>query len=178
MDNYHAESCHFLMKLRQSFSYMGFASEAGFKKKHYFQGQQSYDNNRSYVRSLMDAGFVPFTGADEDNFIDVVDRDHTYYFLISSISLMVTTNTKRNDETQKSVTRNQQNYLLMHPHQHLARSTLTFLPSEVHPHEYNYNELMSTGTDFISTINYESPVFLQTSPTFCGFHTYSHPPNL
>ena len=75
MANHHADSCHFLMKLRQALTYMGVDPEAAFKKKVHFQGRQTYDKNRSYVRSLMDAGFIPFTGADEDNFIDVVDGD-------------------------------------------------------------------------------------------------------
>ena len=35
--------------------------------------------NRSYTRSLIDAGFIPFPGADADNFIDIVDVDHTIF---------------------------------------------------------------------------------------------------
>ena len=79
MDNHHANSCHFLMKLRQALTYMGVDPEAAFKKKVHFQSRHTYDKNRSFVRSLMDAGFIPFTGADEDNFIDVVDGDFSVF---------------------------------------------------------------------------------------------------
>ena len=67
------------MKLRFLLSYMSVNPEAGIKKKHYFHGQQLYDKNRSYGRSLMDAGFIPFSGADEDIFIDIVDRNHELF---------------------------------------------------------------------------------------------------
>ena len=67
------------MKLRQALTYMGVDPEAPFKKKMHFQRRHTYDKNRSFVRSLMDAGFIPFTGADEDNFIDVVDGDFSVF---------------------------------------------------------------------------------------------------
>ena len=63
------------MKLRQSLDYMGIDPESGFKKKQHFQGRNTYVKNRSHVRSLIDAGFIPFSGADADAFLDVVDND-------------------------------------------------------------------------------------------------------
>ena len=63
------------MKLRQSLNYMGIDPEADFKKKQHFQGRKTYVKNRSHVRSLIDAGFIPFSGADADTFLDVVDND-------------------------------------------------------------------------------------------------------
>ena len=75
MANHYATAFYFLMKLYQAMVYMGVNPEAGFKKKIHFQGWQSYDKNRSYVRSLMDTGFITFTGVDKDTFIDVVNGD-------------------------------------------------------------------------------------------------------
>ena len=95
MANHNANSCHFLMKLRQALTYMGVDPEAAFKKKVHFQSRDTYDKNRSFVRSLMDAGFIPFTGADEDNFIDVVDGDFSIFSpdLINSVE----------DDTQEDI---------------------------------------------------------------------------
>ena len=53
--------------------------EAPAKKRNNFNGRNSYQQNNSYVRSLQDAGFIPFDGADADNFIDVVDQDHDVF---------------------------------------------------------------------------------------------------
>ena len=75
MANHHADSCHFLMKLRQALTYLGVDPESGFKKKQHFQGRQTYNKHRSTVRSLIDAGFIPFSGADADTFLDVVDDE-------------------------------------------------------------------------------------------------------
>ena len=63
------------MTLRQSLSYMGVDPELAFKNKQHYQRKQMYNKNRSHVRSLIDTGFIPFSGADEDTFIDVVDGD-------------------------------------------------------------------------------------------------------
>ena len=63
------------MKLRQSLSYLGVDPESAFKKKQHYQGRNTYTKNHSHVRSLIDAGFIPFSGADADTFIDVVDGD-------------------------------------------------------------------------------------------------------
>ena len=52
---------------------------APYKKRDNFKGRNSYQKNNSYVRSLQDAGFIPFDGADADNFIDVVDDDHAVF---------------------------------------------------------------------------------------------------
>ena len=87
MANHHADSCHFLLKLRQALSYLGVDPNAAFKKKSHFRGHNTYEKNKSFVRSLMAANFIPFTHADEDNFIDVVDGDHEVFLpdIINSI---------------------------------------------------------------------------------------------
>ena len=63
------------MKLRQALTYLGVDPESGFKKKQHFQGRQTYNKHRSTVRSLIDAGLIPFSGADADTFLDVVDDE-------------------------------------------------------------------------------------------------------
>ena len=63
------------MKLRQALTYLGVDPESGFKKKQHFQGRKTYNKNRSHVRSMIDAGFIPCSGADADTFLDVVDND-------------------------------------------------------------------------------------------------------
>ena len=79
MQNHHADSCHFLLKLRQALSYLGIDPNAAFKKKTHYQGRNSYEKNKNFVRSLMAANFIPFKNADEDNFIDVVDGNHDVF---------------------------------------------------------------------------------------------------
>ena len=79
MANHHAESCYFLLKLRQALSYLGIDPDAAFKKKKNFKGTNSYEKNRGFVRSLMEANFIPFPRADADIFIDVVDGDHEVF---------------------------------------------------------------------------------------------------
>ena len=69
----------FLMKLRQSLSYMGVDLEAGFKKKQHYTSKRSYNKNRSYVRLLMNANFIPFNAADEDIYMDIVDGNYTTF---------------------------------------------------------------------------------------------------
>ena len=78
MQNHHADSCHFLLKLRQALTYLGVDPQAAFKKRTNFKGRNTYGQNSSYVRSLQDAGFIPFE-ADSDNFVDVVDGDHEIF---------------------------------------------------------------------------------------------------
>ena len=52
---------------------------APYKKRYNFKEKNSYQKNNSYIRSLQDAGFIPFDGADTDNFIDVVDDNHAVF---------------------------------------------------------------------------------------------------
>lgn len=75
------------MKLKQSLNYLGIDPESGFKKKQHLQGQQTYNKNRGHVRSLIDDGFIPFSGADADTFLDVVDNDPDVFTpdIISSV---------------------------------------------------------------------------------------------
>ena len=79
MSGHHSDSCHFLLKLRQALTYLRMDPQAPLKKKAHFRGRNSYQKNNNYVRSLQDAGFIPFDGADADNFIDVVDNDHEVF---------------------------------------------------------------------------------------------------
>jgi len=76
---HHTDSCHFLLKPRQAFSYLKMDPRAPYKKRYNFKGKNSYQKNNSYVCSLQDAGFIPFDGADADNFIDVVDDNHAVF---------------------------------------------------------------------------------------------------
>jgi len=75
MANHHADSCHFLMKLQQSLTYLGINPDANHHKRTHFTRKKTYDRHRSTVRSLIDAGFIPYSLADVDTFIDVVDGD-------------------------------------------------------------------------------------------------------
>ena len=79
MENHYASLCHFLLKLCQSLTYLGIDPDAVNKKKANFQGRYSYAQNRDYVRTLQDAGLIPYTDASEDNFVDVVDNDQELY---------------------------------------------------------------------------------------------------
>ena len=62
-----------LLKLRQSLLYLEIDPDTGMKKKQYFQTNKSYTKNRNFVRSLQDAGFIPYLEANEDNFLDIVE---------------------------------------------------------------------------------------------------------
>ena len=75
MANHHADTCHFLMELKQSLTYLDMNPDANSTRRHHFQHKKTYDRNRSTVRSLIDAGFIPYSQADLDTFIDVVDGD-------------------------------------------------------------------------------------------------------
>ena len=88
LSNHHASACYFLLKLKQALTYLGVDPDAVFKKQQNFKGKNSYAANRSYVRSLMDAGFIPYGRADEGNFVDVVDGDHSVFTpdIINSIT--------------------------------------------------------------------------------------------
>ena len=79
MANHHADSCHFLLKLKQALSYLKMVPEAPHQKRTNFKGKNSYRANNDYVRSLQDAGFIPYDRADADNFLDVVDDDHDVF---------------------------------------------------------------------------------------------------
>ena len=63
------------MKLRYALSYLRMEPSAPLKKQTHFKGRNSYQRNNAMVRSLQDAGFIPFDGADAENFLDVVDDD-------------------------------------------------------------------------------------------------------
>ena len=67
------------MKLREALTYLNVDHDAAHKKRTYFKGKNTYSTNNSYARSLIDAGFIPFPGADADNFIDIVDNDHDVF---------------------------------------------------------------------------------------------------
>ena len=75
------------MKLWRSLSYFGVDPELGFKKKQHLQKRKTYNKNRSHVRYLIDAGFIPFSGADADTLLDVVN-DNTNNFFPHIINLV------------------------------------------------------------------------------------------
>ena len=79
MKGHHDDTCHFLMKLQQALSFLKIDPAAPFKKRQHFRGRNTYTKNSSFVRSLQDAGFIPYNGADADNFIDVVDEHHDVF---------------------------------------------------------------------------------------------------
>ena len=79
MVNHHADSCYFILKLRQYLFYLGIDPDAAFKKKSNFKGKHVYEKNRAFVRSLMQANFISFPRADADLFIDVVDGYHEVF---------------------------------------------------------------------------------------------------
>ena len=63
------------MKLKQSLTYLDMNPDANSTRRNHSQHKKTYDRNRSTVRSLIDAGFIPYSQADLDTFIDVVDGD-------------------------------------------------------------------------------------------------------
>ena len=63
------------MKLIQSLTYFGIDPEVNNKRKLHYQSRTTYNRHRGTVRSLTDAGFIPYSGADVDTFLDVVDGD-------------------------------------------------------------------------------------------------------
>ena len=67
------------MKLHDALTYLNVDHAAAHKKKTSFKGHNSYSKNRSYARSLIDTGFIPYPGANVDNFINIVDVDHTVF---------------------------------------------------------------------------------------------------
>ena len=52
MQNHHADSRHFLLKLRQVINYLSVEHQAGFKKHTNFIGHNTHTENRSYVMYL------------------------------------------------------------------------------------------------------------------------------
>ena len=66
---------------------MGVYPDTTFKKKANSQGKNVYASNRSYVCTLMDAGFIPYGRADEANFVNVANDNHEVFTpdIISSI---------------------------------------------------------------------------------------------
>ena len=69
MTGHHSKNCHFLIKLQQALAYLEMEPKAPYKKRNNFKGKNTYQQNRDYVRSLQDAGFIPYDGADADNFL-------------------------------------------------------------------------------------------------------------
>ena len=78
MENHHVSSCNFLLKLRQALLYLGMDLDAGSKKTKNFQ-KKAYTKNRNFVRSLQDAGFIPYLEADKDIFLDIVEGEQEVF---------------------------------------------------------------------------------------------------
>ena len=146
MANHHTDSCHFIMNLRQYLSYMGVYSEVGFKKKQYYMNKCSYDKNWSYVRLLVDVGFIPFNASDEDNFINVVDGNYTTFSpdIINCVE-SVTTDLSRNDPRRSWISKISPMNLPMYRCHHLW-SYMTPLP------KYDALKISSMTRTMINTI--------------------------
>ena len=69
------------MNLHQTLPYLDVDPEFTFKKKKHFQGKSTYTKNRSHIRSLIDSGFILYNGADEDNFLNVVEANPNIFTL-------------------------------------------------------------------------------------------------
>ena len=79
MMGHHSTNCHFLAKLQQALAYLKMEPAAPYKKRNNFKGKNSYQKNTSYGQSLQDAGFIPYDGADADNFLGVVENNHNVF---------------------------------------------------------------------------------------------------
>ena len=79
MTGHHSKNCHFLIKLQQALACLKMEPAAPYKKRNNFKGRNTYQQNNDYVRSLQDAGFIPYDGADADNVLNVVDDDHNVF---------------------------------------------------------------------------------------------------
>ena len=44
-----------------------------------WKGKHSYDDNKAFVRMLMDNNFLPYTDAEPEWFIDVADENHQIF---------------------------------------------------------------------------------------------------
>ena len=67
------------MKLRGALTYLNIDHDAGYKKRTSFKGGNSYTQNMSYTRSLIDTGFIPLPGADTNNPIHIVGNNYSVY---------------------------------------------------------------------------------------------------
>ena len=58
MDNHHAKLFYYLLKLNQALTYLFVDIDVAYKKKTYYRGKNTYQENNNYVRSLIDTGFI------------------------------------------------------------------------------------------------------------------------
>lgn len=67
------------MKLRHALLYLKIIPHATYKKNNHYKGQNSYQQNNTFARSLQDSEFTPFDMADSDNFLNVVEKEHEVF---------------------------------------------------------------------------------------------------
>ena len=79
MFGHHSSNCHFLIKLQQALAYLKMELKAPYNKVNHYKGKHTYQQQNNFVRSLQDAGFVPYDAADPDNCLDVVNNDHDVF---------------------------------------------------------------------------------------------------
>ena len=67
------------MKIKQALSYLKMVPSPPAKKRKFFKGRNYFENNRSFIRTLMDNGFIPYQEAPPDLLVDIVDDEHTIF---------------------------------------------------------------------------------------------------
>ena len=72
---HHADTCYFLMKVRQCISYLKDNPRAGDEKaaKYRQQSASNYKDRMTKIRSLQDDNFLPYPDVDLDVLIDCID---------------------------------------------------------------------------------------------------------
>lgn len=69
---------NFILKL-WNLIYIGINPNMSFKKKMHFKGHQSQEKNYRFIRSLMNANFIPFSASSNDIIVDMVDNTHDVF---------------------------------------------------------------------------------------------------
>ena len=69
--------------------------KAPFNKRNHYTGKNTYHHQNNFVRSLQDAGLIPYDKANADNSLDVVNDDHDVFTLdiINSVNIADDTST-------------------------------------------------------------------------------------
>ena len=67
------------MKVRQALTYLGLNPKAVQQKRQYYNGRNSFDKNKAYLRALMDVDFIPYPDTPEEVLIDLAEDDHTIF---------------------------------------------------------------------------------------------------
>jgi len=93
MSGHHSSNCHFLIKVQQALAYLKMEPKAPSNKRNHYTGKNTYHQQNNFVRSLQDAGFIPYDEVDADNFLDIVNDDHDVFTpdIINSINAVDST---------------------------------------------------------------------------------------